>query len=139
MKRILFSLMLASLSVGATSCSKSDPLGRANELISSICTTMKLVGNSGDVTSLSDDLQNNLQSDLNELEKINPGALNQTTDQLCGSVSSGSVSNKPKNGGLFGEFNQQYYDDCMEVLRSSQSTGINQPTDHAFCTAQAKL
>jgi len=139
MKRFLLFLLVASISVGTTSCSKSDPVARASELISSICTTMKLVGNSGDVTSLSDELQSNLERDLDELEKINPGALNQTTDQLCGSVSGGSVSNEPTNGGLFGEFNQQYYDDCMEVLRSSQSTGVNQPTDSAFCTAQAKL
>jgi len=139
MKRSLLFILLFSISVGITGCSKSDPVAQADELITSICTTLKLVGNSGDVTSLSDELQNNLQSDLSELEKINPGALNQTTSQLCGSVASGSVSNEPTNGGLFGEFNQQYYDDCMEVLRSSQSTGINQPTDSAFCTAQAKL
>jgi len=139
MKRFLLFVLFVSIGVGTTGCSKSDPVAQADELISSICTTMKLVGNSGDITSLSDELQNNLKSDINELEKINPGALNQTTDQLCGGVSSGSVSNEPTNGGLFGEFNQQYYDDCMEVLRSSQSTGINQPTDSAFCTAQAKL
>jgi hypothetical protein len=139
MKRILPLLIAVAISIGTSSCSKSDPVAQASELITSICTTLKLVGNSGDVTSLSDELQNNLKSDLDELEKINPGALNQTTDQLCGKSSGGSVAKEPTNGGLFGEFNQQYYDDCMEVLRSSQSTGINQPTDSAFCSAQAKL
>ena len=139
MKRVLMLITIAAICLGTSSCSKSDPVEQASELIASICTTMKLVGNDGDVTSLSDELQSNLQRNLKELMEINPGALNQTVDQLCRSSSGGSVSKEPTNGGLFGEFNQQYYEDCMEVLRSSQSTGVNQPTDNAFCTAQAKL
>ena len=66
MKRILPLLIAVAISIGTSSCSKSDPVAQASELITSICTTLKLVGNSGDVTSLSDELQNNLKSDLAE-------------------------------------------------------------------------